>query len=234
MKLDKTSLALCIFIGAGSLFLLLRPDTDSKPEQNEDLDVNTSTVITRHPPSPAHQVADSTERNIRLKSAGEQTEYELNIAADHATVFGKSNEELSIVKIGDQFQVRRALDNHVGEILMTPRGINVIDPTTGQDFEFIKLRESNDWKLSDKEGETVYRVKQRSYGFEIELPDNQSLFKIKHKDKKKSLRDAGEITLLYTKDEVTTVALVPLGFRQVISEDLCIAMMVVLSGQTLR
>ncbi len=84
----------------------------------------------------------------------------------------------------------------------------------GEGTELFEYQKSGtDWKMK-KEEKMLLRVKELDYGFETETPNDQRFNKVKESDGKKSLRDADEKTILYTKDGMSAKAMVPLGFKQ--------------------
>jgi len=52
----------------------------------------------------------------------------------------------------------------------------------------------------------------RVYEFEIELPPKQSIYKVKVKDEKISLRDKSDKTVLYTKSQLIPLAIACFSF----------------------
>ena len=70
-----------------------------------------------------------------------------------------------------------------------------------------------DWKLEGAVDKLIYKIKKRSYGFEIEDDAETSLFKAKLKEGKSSLRNAEDVTVYSTKDQIPILAIVCLGFE---------------------
>ena len=77
-------------------------------------------------------------------------------------------------------------------------------------------------------------IKKRDYGFEVEDALDNSLFKVKLKNGKTSLRDASDQTVFSTKDQVVTLAVTCLGFDAIDSLPLRTALMTMLIINTGR
>ena len=79
----------------------------------------------------------------------------------------------------------------------------------------MKRQSDGDWKLKDGDDRLLAVIKKRDYGFEIEDASDKSLFKSKLKDGKRSLRNAADDTVLYTKDEFPPISVACLGLEQI-------------------
>ncbi|NJM99956.1 MAG: hypothetical protein HC800_24970 [Phormidesmis sp. RL_2_1] len=81
-----------------------------------------------------------------------------------------------------------------------------------EELYILRLQADGDLKLEDGTDKLVYRVKRRDYGYEIESPKKTSLYKVKVKGDKTSLRNANDETVLSTKSPILSTAMACFGF----------------------
>ncbi|MDA0867263.1 MAG: hypothetical protein O2890_12775 [Cyanobacteria bacterium] len=81
-----------------------------------------------------------------------------------------------------------------------------------QELFILRAQDDGDYKLEDGSDAQIYRIKQRDYGYEVETPDKTSLYKVKLKDGKLSLRDANEVTVMSTQSPLVPIAMACFGF----------------------
>ena len=72
-----------------------------------------------------------------------------------------------------------------------------------------------DWKLKDGNDALLAVIKKRDYGYEIEDGNEQSLFKSKLKEDKRSLRNASDETVLSTRGTISPLCVAVLGLEQI-------------------
>ena len=163
--------------------------------------------------SPASTVPQSTLDKIKFKQ--DDTElFSIKYKDDGAKLVDASGAEIARFTLDDsgKVKIKDPADSVLGYIVSQPGKWKVENADQTKELYIFRRQDDGDYKLEDGADTQIYRIKVRDYGYEIETPDKQSLYKVKQKENKISLRDASEQTVLSTKDAVVPVAIAPFGF----------------------
>lgn len=171
--------------------------------------------------APTNGTSAASWDKIKFKADGGETAFSLKRADDGAKLVDGSEAELARYSLKENKLKIKAPDDSVTGYVIALDGYLKIE-NGDQTVELFKLQrqDDGDWKLERGDGTFLSRVKKRDYGFEIENEADESLGKIKLKDGKTSIRDAGDKTLLYTKDPVATMAVACLALDEIESQEL--------------
>ena len=158
-------------------------------------------------------VPQSTLDKVKFKQ-GDTELFAIKHKDDGAKLVDASGAELARFKLDEagKVKIKDAADVVLGYIVSQPGAWKVENSDQTQELYIFRRQDDGDYKLEDGADTQIYRIKVREYGYEIETPDKQSLYKVKQKDSKISLRDATDQTVLSTKDAVIPVAIAPFGF----------------------
>lgn len=157
--------------------------------------------------------AGETEFEIKFKDGGGETAFYLASRGTDAKLLSPEKTEIAKFKVTDTtIKIVDKEDAVLGYVRCSTGRYKVQDEDKNEVFE-LQRSTDGDWKLKDAGEKMLVRVKKRDYGFEGEEPSDKSLFKVKLKSGKTSVRDASDKTMLSTKDKIETFACVPLGFE---------------------
>ena len=158
-------------------------------------------------------VPQSTLDKVKFKQ-GDTELFAIKYKDDGAKLVDASGAELARFKLDEsgKVKIKDAADTVLGYIVSQPGKWKVENADQTQELYIFRRQDDGDYKLEDGADTQIYRIKVREYGYEIETPDKQSLYKVKQKENKISLRDANDQTVLSTKDAVVPVAIAPFGF----------------------
>ena len=159
----------------------------------------------------------------KLKFKGEDGEVSFSVKpeADGAKLVDAKEQEIARFTVdANKLKVKDAADVVLGYVVVVDGHFKI--KNAEQTVELFKLQSQadGDWKLENGGGDLIYKIKKRDYGFEIEDGNDNSVSKAKQKSGKTSLRNMAEETLLYTKDDISTLAFTCMGFDAVKSQPL--------------
>lgn len=153
---------------------------------------------------------------LKFKDAAGQTAFSLKPQTNGVKLVDGQERELARFQIkGSKLKIKDAQDNVVGYVNASKGKYKVKAADGKADLWQLELRPDGSWKLEDSQGQLVYRIKKRDYGFEIEDGAKTSQFKVKVKAGKTSLRDAAEKTLYSTRGQVSAIAVSCLGLTAI-------------------
>lgn len=160
------------------------------------------------------EVSQSAVEKIKFKQADGAEKYSLKFKADGAKLVDADDNELARLKVDDSQKVKiKAADETVlGYVVSQADYWKLENAEQSEELYILRLQADGDLKLEDGADQQIYRIKKRDYGYEIESPDKESLYKVKVKEGKTSLRDANEDTVLSTKSPIQPAAMTPFGF----------------------
>lgn len=154
----------------------------------------------------------NTLSKVKFKDGNAKTAYSLKFREDGAKlVDGEEKEVARYTVSGRKIKIKDGDDNVLGYIVGDGKKFKVED--AGQQITFFKLQpqDDGDWKLEDRKGQLVYRIKKRDYGYEIETPDDKRYRKLKSDKGKISLRNAKEETIYSTRGDIKALAVTCVG-----------------------
>lgn len=148
---------------------------------------------------------------FKIKDGDGQTAFYLKYDGEDGKLLNGKKEEICRYKRkATKLKIVDMKEAVIGYVAGYPTRFKIEDESGKEQLQYQKS--DSDWKLKN-EDKMLLRIKSRDYGFETEKPDDSRYCKVKVKDGKKSLRDKDEKTVLYTKDNLSPQAMVPLGFK---------------------
>jgi hypothetical protein len=177
--------------------------------------------------------ASTTTDKIEFKLENGAEVFTIKLKPDGAKLVNANNQELARFKLDEKqkLKIKGADDRTLGFIVAEGDRWKVKNANQTQELYILRRQADGDYKLEDGSDSEIYRIKKRDYGWEIETQTKQSLYKIKVKDGKTSLRDASDKTVLYIKAELAPIAIACFGFDVLTQEQkAALAYMVNLAG----
>lgn len=154
------------------------------------------------------------ESKIKFKHKDGSTAFSIKPEADGAKLVDANEKEIARFNVsGAKLKIKDTKDIVLGYVIFSDGKYKVENADQSKELWKLQPQSDGDWKFENGDGRLIYKLKKREYGFEIEDGNENSLSKIKLKDGKTSLRDSSETTVLFTKDQVSTLAFACLGLE---------------------
>lgn len=162
----------------------------------------------------ASAVSQSAVDKIKFKQSDGAEKYSLKFKSDGAKFVDAADNELARLKVDETGKVKiKAADEKVLGYVVPEAGYwKLKNAEQSVELYVLRLQDDGDLKLEDGADNQIYRIKKRDYGYEIETPEKESLYKVKVKEGKTSLRDANEDTVMSTKSPMEPAAMTAFGF----------------------
>ncbi len=158
----------------------------------------------------------SLKQHIHFKDADGHRVFELKPEPDGAKLVGPDEKEMARYHVKDHtLKIKDAEDVVLGHIVRVDDHYKVEDPERKTVLFKLAAQGDGDWTVENGNQERLYRIKKRDYGYEIELPNDESVAKAKLKEGKHSLRNAQDVTLYSTKDHASTLGVACLGLEKI-------------------
>jgi hypothetical protein len=175
-------------------------------------------------------------KKIKFKRTGGATAFSVKPQDNGAKLVDASEKELARYTVsGAKLKIKSADDDVIGYVVCRPGKLKIEDDSDRVLLE-LERTSSGDWRLESASEKMIYRIKPRSYGFEIETVKDTSLYKIKLKGGRTSLRNARDETTIYTNEKVSTLAVAPFGFdvirSRAVKAGIAVALAIDLNGCT--
>lgn len=154
------------------------------------------------------------KETIKFKHDGGAEVFSLKTQINGAKLVDGNDKELVQLSVDEKQKVKiKSVDDQVlGYVVAKDGRWKIKNAAQTQELYILRRQNDGDYKLEDSTDKEIYRIKVRDYGFEIESPTKQSLYKVKVKDGKISLRDKSDQIVLYTKSQLTPIAIACFGF----------------------
>lgn len=151
---------------------------------------------------------------IKFKQEDGSERYSLKFKPDGAKLVDGADNELARLTIDEnqKVKIKDAADQVLGYVVTKTGYWKLENADQTKELYILRRQEDGDFKLEDGNDNLVYKIKVREYGYEIETPDEVSLYKVKVKDGKISLRDANDVTVISTRSQMVPAAMVCFGF----------------------
>ncbi len=226
-KPNKHTLFSVLLLG----FLLLNGCSSTSDTATTNPATNPEVPVSPTTTAPEGQVT-ATEK-VKFKQEGGDERFTLKYKSDGAKLEAASGDEIARLKVDpdNKVKIKDAKDTVLGFVVPTTGAWKIENAEQSEELYILRQQDDGDYKLETGKDEPVYRIKARDYGYEIESPDKASLYKIKNKKGKVSLRNADDQTVLYTKDNIDPIAIAPFGF-DVLSQEQQAALAYAVSQQT--
>lgn len=155
----------------------------------------------------------ATIEKIKFKQEDGREVFSFKFKTDGAKLVDGADRELVRLKRKDnrKIEIKDAGDAVLGYVIKQGGFWKLENADQTQELFILRRQEDGDYKLEDGTDRQLYRIKKRDYGFEIETPDKTSLYKVKVKEGKTSLRNANDETVLSTKSALVTEAMACFG-----------------------
>jgi hypothetical protein len=204
---------------------------------SSDRDVPSAPVASATPASPATETASNTggssapvettsetvagklnldRENIGFKTGSGERLYEIKFKDDGAKLVDPDEQEIARFNVDEQKVKIKLPDESVAAYVVVKDGeFQIRDESQKVELFELKGQSDGDWKLKDGDDKVLAVIKKRDYGYEIEDSADNSLFKSKLKGDKRSLRNAKDETVLYSKDDISPLSVACLGLEQI-------------------
>jgi hypothetical protein len=158
-------------------------------------------------------VATSTEK-IKFKQEGGAEDFALKTEADGAKLLDGKDKELARFNVdaGGKVKIKNPDDKVLGYVVIKDGYWKIENADQTKELYVLRSQNDGDYKLEDAADKEIYRIKARDYGFEVESPDKQSLYKVKVKNGKTYLINAADKPVYSTKSQVNPAAIASFGF----------------------
>jgi len=110
-----------------------------------------------------------------------------------------------------KIKIKDAADTTLGYVVSKDKYWKIENPEQTKELYILRQQTDGDYKLETGSDRQIYRLKRRDYGWEIETPQKESLYKVKTKDNKIVLRDKDEVTVIKTEANFSLLALACFG-----------------------
>lgn len=159
--------------------------------------------------------SESDLRSIQFRHEDGSEVFSLQILTDGAKVESADGSEIVRLTVdeSDKVKIKDPQDTTLGYVVTNSDNWKLKDADQTQDLFILRRRSNGDYRLETGADQELHRIKHRDYGFEIQSPQEVTLYKVKLKEDKLSLRDADEETIFYTRDPLAVPALTPFGFE---------------------
>ncbi|MEM7232780.1 MAG: hypothetical protein AAF517_11420 [Planctomycetota bacterium] len=143
---------------------------------------------------------------IKVK-AGEDTAFSIKPKDDGGKIVDANDKEIGRLKLrgSKTLELKDDADVTIAVIEGTGRKISILDASGKGQFVLVRNAEGS-LKVESNE-KLLYRIKRRDYGSEVEAPDGKSLFKVKKRGDKLSVRNAADETIFSARGTDNTDAL---------------------------
>jgi hypothetical protein len=179
--------------------------------------------------SPTTSTTTTVAQNSNTATLTDSVKFKLESGADAFSLKPKENgakfvdvndKELArlTVDANQKVKIKDASDKVLGYVVKKEGYWKIEDANQTKELFILRHQSDGDYKLEDGTNTEIYRIKARSDGFEIETPQKQSLYKVKAKEGKTSLKNASEKTVLSTKSKVLPIAVACFGFDKLSRE----------------
>ena len=189
---------------------------EGKPDAGTPTVAEATPVVDRGSDRPVNLAENGLKQKVKFKRGDGSVAFVLNPKDNGAKMVDGNNEELARLAVDPKQRVKmkNAADEVLGYIVPGNGYWKIENPEQTQELYILRRQDNGDYKLEDGESRPIYRIKARNYGFEIETPQQQSLYKIKVKENKITLRDAEDKTVLSTEFGFTPIAVACFGFKK--------------------
>lgn len=132
-----------------------------------------------------------------------------------AKLVGPDGEELARYTLkGGTIKVKDSVDTVVAWVKGDANKIKLLAPDGETERFSLRPHKDGGYKLKGIEGQLLYELKPRPYGFKVVDEQDQVVAKVKYASGKVSVRDETEVTLYSTKTRVAVSAFATLAFSE--------------------
>ena len=187
-------------------------------DSHSDSPASNAKVAANAEASPESSASKTLKEHIQFKDADGHRVFELKPEPDGAKLVGPDEQEIARYHVKDHtVKIKDADDMVLGHVVRVADHYKVEDPERQTVLFKLAAQGDGDWTVENGTQKRLYRIKKRDYGYEIELPNDDSVAKAKLKEGKHSLRNAQDVTVYSTKDHTSTLGVACLGLEQISS-----------------
>ena len=170
---------------------------------------------------------------VKFKLENGNEAFSLKPKEDGIKVESANGKEIARLTVDEQrkIKIKDAADRTLGYVVSQDKYWKIENSEQTKELYILRQQADGDYKLETGDDNQVYRIKSRDYGWEIETPQKQSLYKVKIKDDKIVLRDKDEMTVIKTESDFPLLAVACFGFDVLSQEQQsALAYAVILAG----
>jgi hypothetical protein len=212
-------LTLCAAVGCSSDLDIPTPADTSATQPSpatEPVSIASRSEPLKTTPEPKTGKLNLGRENIGFKTGSGERLFEIKFKDDGAKLVDPDEQEVARFKIDGQKVKIKLPDESVAAYIVVKDGeFQIRDESQKVELFELKSQSDGDWKLKDGDDKVLAVIKKRDYGYEIEDSAENSPFKSKLEGDKRSLRDAEDETVLYSKDDITPLSVACLGLEQI-------------------
>lgn len=172
--------------------------------------------------------------SIQFQGKGGTKTFSIQPVVGGATLLGTAEKEIARFTIDSsykRFRINSAAGKLLGYAAIKGSAWAIENPERTKELYTLSRQEDGNYQLKNEAGKAIYNIKLREYGFEIETPAKQSVYKVKVEEDKITLVDASEQTSLYTNSALPPLMLACFGFENLnIEQQAALAYAINLSG----
>lgn len=171
-------------------------------------------------PAQSGAIPQAAGEAIKFKQADGSERFSLKFKPDGAKLVDGQDRELVRLTLdaNQKIKIKDAEDSVLGYVVSQDGYWKLENAEQTEELYILRQQPDGDLKLEDGRDRALYRIKLRDYGYEIETPEKQSLYKVKAKEGKISLRDASDQTVLSTRSAILPAAVACFGFDELTPE----------------
>lgn len=176
------------------------------------------TEETSSAPAETAPAATASNERIRLRANGGAETLVLKVKGNDATLEnGTTSFELT-ADSDQSVQVKDAAGASLALVTVGDSQWVIGNASQSEDSYVLQRLEGGDFRLETADGQAVYDIQKRGYGYEVLNPDETSLYKLRMRDGRMVLRDADNAAVMTTKDALLPAAMLPFAFEVLSSE----------------
>jgi hypothetical protein len=204
-RLLRTAVFYCLLIPSVILFV----GCSSQDKQSPEAAPTTTTTAL-----PTSSPATASNQKLKFKRSGGIKAFALKPDVDGVQLVNGNNKELAWFEVDDgpKVKIKNTTDQVIGYIVIKNGIWQVKNADETKNLYILRRQDNGNYQLEDGANREIYEIKAREYGLEIESPNQQSLYQVKVKNGKISLRNASAKMVLYTKSQLTPIAIACFGF----------------------
>ena len=190
-------------------------------------------------PPPQQVVNNSPSANnltskVKFKLENGNEAFSLKPKENGIKVESADGSEIARLTVDEQnkIKIKNAADATLGYVVSKDKFWKIENPEHTKELYILRQQADGDYKLETEGDRQIYRIKRRDYGWEIETPQKESLYKVKTKENKIVLRDKDDVMVIKTKSDFPLLAIACFGMDVMTQEQQsALAYAIVLAGE---
>ena len=201
-----------------SVIMLLASCGSKTVDKSQQIAATTSPKITSATQS--NQVPEAKTDKVKFSLDNSSEAFSLKPESNGAKFVDGKGKELARLTVdkNQKVKIKDATDKVLGYVVTKPDHWKIEDASQSKELYVLRHQGNGDYKLENGTNKEIYRIKNRASGLEIESPDKKSLYEVKVKEGKISLKNDLDKTFLSTKSKFLPIAVACFGFDQLSRE----------------